>query len=79
MHTIKLKIDDRVYDKLIWLLGKFTKDELEITIEENDFTETKKYLESELDDILSNKANFLTVKETEQKLENRIRKHEDHL
>lgn len=79
MHTIKLKIDDRVYDKLIWLLSKFTKDELEITIEEPNFTETKKYLELELDDILSNKANFLTVKETEQKLENQIRKHEDHL
>ena len=77
MHTIKLKIDDRVYDKLIWLLGKFTKDELEITIEEPDFTETKKYLETELDEILGNKANFLTVNETEQRLENMIRKHED--
>ena len=79
MHTIKLKIDDRVYDKLIWLLGKFTKDELEIVIEEPDFTKTKKHLEIELDDILSDKANFLTVNETEQKLENLIRKHEDHL
>ena len=79
MHTIKLKIDDRVYDKLIWLLGKFTKDELEIVIEELDFTKTKKHLEIELDDILSDKANFLTVNETEQKLENLIRKHEDHL
>jgi len=79
MHTIKLKIDDRVYDKLIWLLGKFTKDELEIVIEEPNFTETKKHLEIELDEILSDKANFLTVNETEQKLENLIRKHEDHL
>ena len=79
MHTIKLKIDDRVYDKLIWLLGKFTKDELEIVIEETNFTETKKHLEIELDEILSDKANFLTVNETEQKLENLIRKHEDHL
>jgi len=79
MHTIKLKIDDRVYDKLIWLLGKFTKDELEIVIEEPTFTETKKHLEIELDEILSDKANFLTVNETEQKLENLIRKHEDHL
>ena len=79
MHTIKLKIDDRVYDKLIWLLRKFTKDELEIVIEEPNFTESKKHLEIELDEILSDKANFLTVNETEQKLENLIRKHEDHL
>ena len=79
MHTIKLKIEDKVYDKFIWLLSKFTKDEVEIIIEEHNFTKTKKYLETELDEIKSNKANFLTLNETEQRLENLIRKHEDHL
>ena len=79
MHTIKLKIEDKVYDKLIWLLSKFTKDEVEIILEESSFTETKKYLETELDEILKDKADFLTVNDTEQRLENLIRKHEDHL
>ena len=79
MHTIKLKIADTVYDKLIGLLGKFTKDEVEIITEEADFKETKKYLEKELDEIIDNKANFLTVNETEQRLENLIKKHEDYL
>jgi len=79
MHTIKLKIEDRIYDKLILLLDKFAKDELEIIIEEPNFIETKKYLETELGDILSKKANFLTVNEAEEKLENLIRKHEDPL
>ncbi len=79
MHTIKLKIEDNVYDKLIWLLSKFTKDEVEIILEESSFTETKKYLETELDEILKDKADFLTVNDTEQRLENLIRKHEDHL
>lgn len=79
MHTIKLKINDIVYDKLIWLLSKFSKEEVEIIIEEPNFMETRKYLETQLDDIIENKAVFLTVNETEQILENLIRKHEDQL
>ena len=79
MHTIKLKIGNSVYDKFIWLLGKFTKDEVEIINDETNFTETKKYLESELDEIKCDKATFFTVNETEQRLENLIRKHEDPL
>lgn len=76
MHTLKLKIDDKVYDKLIWLLGKFTKDEIEIIMDENETQETKKYLQDELNDMISGKASYLSVNETEQRLETIIRKHE---
>lgn len=79
MHTIKLNIEDKVYDKIIWLLSKFNQDEVEIIIDESDLTRTKMYLENELDEIKGNKANFFTLNETEQRLENLIRKHEDHL
>ena len=79
MHTIKLKINDTIYDRLIWLLNKFTKDEVEIIIEETNFSETKKYLEAELDEIIGNKAAFLTLNETEQILENLIKQREDQL
>jgi len=79
MHTIKLKIDDRVYDKLIRHLSEFSKDEVEIVMDETNYTETKKYLDAELDEITSGKAKFFTVNEAEQRLENLIKKHEDHL
>jgi hypothetical protein len=79
MHTLKLKINDQVYDKLIGLLSKFNKDEVEIIMDESNFNETKRYLDSELDEINSGNAKFLTVNEAEQRLENRIKKHEDHL
>jgi len=79
MHTLKLKIDDRIYDKLIRQLGKFSKDEVEIVLDEPNFNETKKYLGAELDEITSGKAKFFTVNEAEQRLENLIKKHEDHL
>jgi hypothetical protein len=79
MHTIKLKINDRIYDQLIRELGKFSKDEVEIVLDEPFFVETKKYLDAALDEINSGKAKFLTVNEAEQRLENRIKKHEDRL
>jgi hypothetical protein len=79
MHTLKLKINDQVYDKFIWLLGKFTKDEVDIIMDESNFNETKKYLDAELDEITSGKAKFFTVNEAEQRLENLIKKHEDHI
>jgi len=79
MQTIKLRIDDRIYDKLIRQLEKFSKDEVEIVLDEPNFVETKKYLDAELDEIRSGKAKFLTVNEAEQRLENLIRKHEDYL
>lgn len=79
MHTLKLKINDKVYDKLIWFLSKFTKDEVEIIMDESNFNETKRYLDAELDEITSGNANFLTVNEAEQRLESVIRKHEDRL
>ena len=79
MHTLKLKINDRIYDKLIRQLGKFSKDEVEIIMDESNYNETKKYLDDELDEIKSGKAMFFTVNEAEQRLENLIKKHEDHL
>jgi hypothetical protein len=68
MHTIRLRINDQVYDKIIWLLGKFSKDEVEIVVDDPKFLETKMYLESELDEIKSGKAKFLTLSEAEERI-----------
>ncbi len=77
MHTLKLKVSDKTYEKLMWFLGKFSKDEIEITIEDSKFASDKKYLEKELNDILSGEASFIGVDEAEQQLEKSIRQHED--
>ena len=79
MHTLKLKIDDSAYDKLIRHLAQFSKEEVEIIMDEPNFVETKKYLDAELDEINSGNAKFFTVNEAEQRLENLIKKHEDQL
>ena len=68
MHTIQLKISEKVYDKFIWLLSKFNKDEVEIVSESADFNETKDYLQQELNEIESGKANFISQQEFEDRL-----------
>lgn len=79
MHTIRLKINDKVYDRLLWLLSKFSKQEVEIINEDAEFFENQKYLEKELGEILSGKANFVEMDEAEQRLENVIKKHENRI
>jgi len=76
MHTIRLKINDQVYDKLVWLLSKFSKDEVEIIPEDVEFAENQLYLQTELKEMEEGKAHFVPFDEVDQKLEEIIRKHE---
>ena len=68
MYTIQLKISDKVYDKFIWLLSKFNKEEIEIVSESSDFTSTSNYLHNELNEIESGKAKFVSQHEFENRL-----------
>ncbi len=77
MHTIKLRINDRIYDRLIWLLSKFNKDEIEIITENSELFENKKYLESELNEIINGNATFIDINEADSRLEKIIKKHEN--
>lgn len=76
MHTIKLKISDKVYDKLLWLLSKFNKDEVEIVTDVDTFSETQQHLEKELNEIINGKATFDSLEEFDRKLEDSIRENE---
>ena len=76
MHTIKLKISDKVYDKFLLLLSKFGKEEVEI-VDADDYAKNKTYLEKELDEIREGNASFLSLEEFEEKLDNSIRSNED--
>jgi hypothetical protein len=78
MQTIHLKIDDSVYEKVMWLLEKFSKDEVEIIGDNESFSSVKAYLQAELEDLNSGKAEFLDIDQAETYLENIVRKHENH-
>lgn len=77
MQTIRLRINDRIYDKLIWLLSKFNHDELEIITEDAEFVENQKYLNSELHEITQGKATLVDMKEVNDRLETIIAKNEN--
>jgi hypothetical protein len=77
MHTVRLRVNDRVYEKLIGLLGKFSKDEVEVIPETNDFIMNQKYLSGELNEILNRKAKFIEMDEVEQRLEKFLRNNEN--
>jgi tyrosyl-tRNA synthetase len=82
MHSVRLKISDKIYKNVLWWLSKFSKDEVEIIIEnfdEQTFEENKKYLSEELNEILNGSAKFLSEEEAEYRLEKMIKKHEDRL
>lgn len=72
MPTIQLKISDKVYDRFLWLLSKFNKEEVEILNEDQDFISAKKYLQKELNEINSGKANFISQTEFESRLDQMI-------
>ena len=78
MHTLKIKIHDKVYNNFIWLLSKFSKDEIEI-IEENElYLKAQEYLNSELKEMNEGKANYVSLDELDERLERKISSHEDH-
>jgi len=79
MHTLRLKINDKVFDKLIWFLNKFSAEEVEIINEDAEFFENQKYLENELGEILKGQVNFIEIEEVDDRLENIIKSHEDSL
>jgi hypothetical protein len=77
MQTLRLRVNERVYDKLIWFLSKFSKDEVEIIPEDIIFETNQKYLADELDEILKGKVNFIGLDEADQRLESILDKHEN--
>lgn len=77
MQTIRLRINERIYDRLLGVLGKFNKDEIEIIQENSEFLENQKYLESELEDIVQGKASFINIDEAEKRLEEILTRDED--
>lgn len=79
MHTLRLKVNDKIYDKLLWLLSKFNKDEIEIIPDASDFTKNQNYLDKELNEILNGTANFIEIEEVEKRLENVIIKYENRI
>jgi len=74
MKTIKLEVNSKIYDKILWFLSQFDSKDLKIVSE---ISEEKKYLSNELDSMDKGEAHFISVNELDAVLEERISKYED--
>jgi len=77
MQTIHLRVKDSVYERLITLIHKFKDDEVQIIPEDAHFLQNKKYLDEELQEIQSGKAEFISMEEFEKRLDAAINSHEN--
>lgn len=77
MHTIRLRVNNRIYSNLMWLLNKFKKDEIEIITEDEQYISIQSYLQDTLKEIDNGNVSFDTITDLDKKLENRIKKYEN--
>ena len=77
MHTIRLRVNERIYKNLMWFLQRFNKEEIQIIEENDEFLSIQEYLKKELDSIENGSAELLSIDDLENLLESTIRKHED--
>jgi len=77
MHTLKLHISDTVYEKLLWLLRKLDKTEVEIIHEDSMYNSNKTYLTKELDALIVHESEFISIEELQHSINSTISKYED--
>jgi hypothetical protein len=76
MTTLKLHINEKALEKVLWLLGHFTKEEVEVEIEDLEFASQKEYIQAELKRIDEGNETFLSLEEFKEGLEAEISKYE---
>ena len=74
MKTVKLEISNKIYDKVLGLLQQFNPEDVKI-IDEN--SSIKKYLSKELENIDNGTAEFISLEELDEVMEERISKYEN--
>lgn len=77
MATLKLKVSDRILDKVLWLLSQFKPEDIEVVQEGQNFKKNQAYLKKELKRYDSGLAKTISLEEMDKLLESRIRKNED--
>jgi succinylglutamate desuccinylase len=76
MTTIRIRVNEKVLDKVLWLLGRFSKEELEIVGEDTLFEANKRYLDDALNRMEQGKSQSFTIEEADIILEKAIKRNE---
>jgi len=76
MQIIRLKVDEKIFQNLMWFLHRFSPEELQIIEEDNSFISIQNELKEKLNVVENNKAEFIDLEQLDDDLETTIRKHE---
>lgn len=76
MPTIRLRVNEKAYQHLMWFLQKFSPEELQIIEENGDFKSIQGDLQKELEIVENSKAEFIDLQQLDNDLEITIRKYE---
>ncbi len=78
MTSLKIKVDDKVLEKVLWLLSYFTKDEDEVEIDRDDleFIKNKAAIKTELDRMKKGEAEYITEDEMTAQVNDMLAKYE---
>ena len=77
MATLKLKISDRILDKVLWLLGQFKSEDLEIIQDEESTEENRRYVRESLQKLEQGKSRVYSMEALDDMLEKTIKAYED--
>ena len=76
MATLRLRVNDKILDKVIWLLNQFNKEEVEILGDDLSFKNTREHLQEQLLAARKTDAVFYSLDDVDAMLEKTISKHE---
>ncbi len=76
MQTIRLRVNDEIYKNLMWFLGRFDNDEIQVIKENNQFLSIQEYLKNELEQVELGNSEFISLEELDNQLEETIRRYE---
>ena len=79
MATIKLKVSDKILDKVLWLLGQFKSEDLQVLESDAQFEADKLYVQNELLRLESGESKSYTIDQLDELLEKSIRHHENRI
>ena len=77
MQTIRLRVNDSIFQQLMWFLKRFGKNEIEVISENDEYFSIQEYLKKELEKIENRTAEFISLNQFDEELESTIRKYED--
>jgi len=76
MQTIRLRVNDKIYKNLMWLLSRFNREEIQVIEENDEFLSVCQYLEKELVNLENGNVDFIGIDQLNEDLEATINKYE---